>query len=260
MHSFRFDTDDGFPLAVQTDGPVDAPAMLLLPGQANAHRWWDGLRESFEEEFRTITFDYRGTGESRGPVERWTTSSFADDAASVLDAVGVDSAAVFGTSMGGRVAQLLAANHADRVDSLVLACTSPGGPLAVERPREVRQALARATPTERPTLLRDLFYTPAWPHAPSESHLLGDTTMTPEETAAHLRVSYHHDAWNLLPDVVAPTLVLHGTDDRMTPADNAPLLAQRIPGAVLHLTTGARHGFFDEFSDDVLPLVRDFVS
>jgi pimeloyl-ACP methyl ester carboxylesterase len=75
---------DGFPLAVQTSGPADAPALLLLQGQANSHHWWDGLRGQFES-YRTITFDYRGTGRSRGPIGRWTTATFADDAAEVLD-------------------------------------------------------------------------------------------------------------------------------------------------------------------------------
>lgn len=63
-------TWDGFPLAVQTSGPVDAPALVLLQGQANSHRWWDQLRTGFEDVFRTITLDYRGKGRSRGSVRR----------------------------------------------------------------------------------------------------------------------------------------------------------------------------------------------
>lgn len=83
--------------------------------------------------------------------------------------------------------------------------------------------------------------------------------MTPEETRAHLRVSGRHDAWDRLPRIAAPTLVLHGTDDRMVPTANAPVLAGRIPGASLELTEGGRHGFFEEFADRLEPRLTRFL-
>jgi pimeloyl-ACP methyl ester carboxylesterase len=61
-------TEDGFPLAVQVSGRADGPVLLLLAGQANSHDWWTGLRAGFEDRFRVVTFDWRGTGGSRGPV------------------------------------------------------------------------------------------------------------------------------------------------------------------------------------------------
>lgn len=249
---------DGFDLAVQARGPLDAPVLLLLAGQANSHTWWDAVRPGFEDRFRTVTLDQRGTGASRGPVGAWSTASFADDAADVLAGLGVARAAVYGTSMGGRVAQVLASGRPDLVDRLVLACTSPGGPHAVERGPEVRRALADPDRERRRRVLHDLFYTPAWPHPPERSTLLGDPTMTAEESRAHLRVSARHDAWESLPDITSPTLVLHGGDDLMTPAVNASLIAGRVPGAVLEVLDG-RHGFFEEHADAVTPRVVDFL-
>jgi pimeloyl-ACP methyl ester carboxylesterase len=241
-----------FPLAVQTTGRADGPVLLLLPGQANSHAWWTGLRAPFEDHFQVVTFDYRGTGGSRGPVGDWSTAGFADDAADVLRSVTSGRpASVYGTSMGGRVAQFLAARHPALVDRLVLACTSPGGRHAVERSADVRRRLASA----RVETLRELFYTDAWT---GHSHLFGDPTMTPAESRAHLRASNRHDAWDVLPLIEAPTLVLHGTDDLMVPAANAPLLAARIPHAALHLHEGGRHGFFDEFAFELTPLLDDF--
>ena len=140
---------DGFPLTVQVSGAPEAPALLLLPGQSNSHHWWDELRSDFEPQFRTVTFDYRGTGGSRGRLDEPSTASFAEDAAEVLDQLDIASACVYGTSMGGRVAQMLALNFPERVDALVLACTTPGGPNSVKRPREVGQSLAIG-PTARP--------------------------------------------------------------------------------------------------------------
>jgi 3-oxoadipate enol-lactonase len=257
---------DGARLAYQVEGPDGAPPLLLLQGQANSHRWWDGLREPFASTYRTVTFDYRGTGDSRAPVPaagrgaEWSTASFAADALAVLDHLGHHRVRVYATSMGGRVAQVLASSAPSRVVRLVLACTSPGGPHARERGPEVRRALAQPDPDARRRALLDLMYTPAWAAAHGDSStLLGDPTMTPEAARQHLRVSGRHDAWAALPAISAPTLVLHGSDDLMTPAGNADLLADRIPDARARVTPGGRHGFFDEFASTVTPEVLAFL-
>lgn len=253
-------TSDGFRLAVQVSGREDGPTLLLLAGQANSHRWWDGLREDFEDRFRVVTLDQRGTGDSHGEVGEWSTPLFAADAAQVLTEVGGGPAYVYGTSMGGRVAQVLAAEHPQLVSRVVLACTSPGGPHAHERSAAVRRSLADPDRSRRLAILHRLFYTDAWPHGVDESNLLGDPTMSAAESRAHLRVSGRHDAWDALPRITAPTLVLHGTDDHMVPTANAPVLAERVPDARLHLVEGGRHGFFEEFRHEVVPLIREFLS
>lgn len=259
MQTLTVTTTDDFDLAVQVAGPEDGPVLLLLAGQANNHHWWDGVRAGFEDRWRTVSLDQRGTGDSRGPVTEWSTRTFAADAAAVLEHLGTGPAAVYGTSMGGRVAQVLAAEHPHSVGRLVLACTSPGGPHALERDTDVRRRLSDPDPAKRRASLRELFYSDAWAHRPEESRLFGDRHMNAEETRAHLRVSSKHDAWDLLPRIEAPTLVLHGTEDRMVPTANAPLLAKRIPGAELGLHEGGRHGFFEEFATQVTPLVRRFL-
>jgi 3-oxoadipate enol-lactonase len=244
----------GAELAFQVEGPREAPALLLLPGQANSHHWWDGLRHDFTDAFRTVTFDYRGTGSTRAHEEPWSTSSFAADAVAVLAAVGVERAHVYGTSMGGRVAQMLAIEHPHVVDRLVLACTSPGHAHGHERSQDVRRSLADPDPSRRRSALLHLMYTDEW--VGPDSTLLGDPGMTPGATLLHLRVSGRHDAWDGLPSIGAPTLVLHGADDELSPPDNAPLLGSRIPGSRVEVVPG-RHGFFDEFHAQVSPMVRD---
>lgn len=271
--------DDGFPLAMQVAGPSSAPALFLLQGQANSHSWWDGLREAFETDFRTITIDYRGTGGSRelestqrtgpgneanetvtDPTGEWSTTRFARDAIAALDHLGIERAAVYGTSMGGRIAQMLALDFPERVSALVLGCTSPGGPHAVKRPREVGQTLARLSGDERVKYLHSLFYTPDWPCGPKDSNLLGDPTMSTAESAAHLRISAKHNAWDRLPEIVAPTLITHGSEDRMNPVENATLLASRIPHSRLLIHPEGRHGFFEEYAEVVNTGIRDFLS
>ncbi|WP_221634036.1 alpha/beta fold hydrolase [Nocardioides luti] len=250
---------DGARLAVQESGPGDGPALLLLPGQANSHDWWTGLRDGFADRFRTITFDYRGTGATRAVEEPWSTDLFADDARRVLAACGVPRAHVYATSMGGRVAQVLAADHPAYVDRLVLACTSPGGAVGLERSQDVRRALGQRDRAARTRALLDLMYTPDWSGRGLRSHLLGDPTMTGRAQELHLRVSARHDAVDRLPSVAAPTLVLHGSDDLMSPVGNAALLAERLPDAEVEITDGGRHGFFDEHREPVGARVRSFL-
>ena len=250
---------DGFPLEIQVSGPREAPALLLLQGQSNSHRWWDELRADFEPQFRTVTFDYRGTGGSRGELTDLSTASFAADAAEVLDHLGIARAAVYGTSMGGRIAQMLALDFPEHVGALVLGCTTPGGPNSVKRPREVGQSLARLRGREHTQYLFSLFYTPNWTVAPRYSKLLGDDTMTAQESAAHLRISAQHNAWERLPEITAPTLIVHGDDDLMNPVDNAQLLHERIANSRILICPGGRHGFFEEFAEVVNPEILGFL-
>lgn len=248
-------TPDGAVLAIQQTGPNDGPPLLLLPGQANSHRWWDRLRGGFDDTYRTITFDYRGTGGSTAAEVPWSTAGFADDAATVLDALGIRGAHVYGTSMGGRIAQMLAINRPTMVGRLVLACTSPGGPPAQERSDAIRRELADPDQDVRTAALMRLMYTPAWPGCAADSTLLGDPTMTAKASMLHLRVSSGHDASAQLHRITAPTLVLHGADDELSLPANATYIAEQIPGAAAEILPG-RHGFFDEFSATVTPRVR----
>jgi pimeloyl-ACP methyl ester carboxylesterase len=253
-------TSDGFELAVQVSGSGARRPLVLLPGQANSHVWWDDLRPDLDPHFQVISFDYRGTGGSRGSVGDWTTSLFAQDAVEVIEAFAEAPVAVYATSMGGRVAQMLALEHAHAVDRMALACTSPGGALAEERGPEVRRALAHPDPAQRRSALLTLFYTPGRLALSTRSNLLGDATMSAMEARAHLRASDSHDAGESLTAIVAPVLVLHGTDDAMVPVTNAHVLASRIPDATVSTYDGGRHGFFEEFSDVVTPEVLHFLT
>jgi len=262
----------GARVAHQVYGPPDAPALLLLQGQANSHVWWQHVRPLLKDRFFTITFDYRGTGDTaRLQAETgsedgtdWSTREFAADAAHVLTALGVTRASVYGTSMGGRIAQELAIARPDLVSRLVLACTTPGGRAATERSREVRLALASPDRELRLRTTVDLFYTPDWvaEHGGYETvprYLFGDPAMSRRDASRHLRVSAKHDAAERLSQITAPTLILHGAQDIFAPAVNATALGELIPGSRVWLHPTGRHGFFDEFATEVTDLVANFV-
>lgn len=250
---------DGTVLAHQTRGT--GRPLLLLAGQANNHHWWDGVRDDFHGAFSTVSFDYRGTGDSGKPDGPYSTPVFADDAIAVLDDLGIERADVYGTSMGGRVAQWIAIRHPERVGRLVLGCTSPGGPHARERDMAVRRALAQADARAARDALLDLMYTPAWLAAnPGPHTVLGDPDMPPHARRGHLVASNEHDAWDGLPRISAPTLILHGDQDRLSPPANASLLASRIPDARKTLLPGARHAYFQENRPYASDLALAFLS
>ncbi|MER5259175.1 alpha/beta fold hydrolase [Streptomyces sp. NPDC002855] len=262
------------PLAEAPDGTAlhyevhgSGHPLVLLGGQSNSHRWWDPVRDDFAAAYRTVVLDWRGTGESGHPeTDSYSTPGFARDVVAVLDHAGIDSAHVYGTSMGGRVAQWIAADHPERVDRLVLGCTSPGAPHGIERGPEVRAALSQADASAARRALMELMYTPGWIAERERGsqkpvfHTLGDPAMPPHARRRHLRASARHDSWDALARITAPTLVVHGTDDVFNPTANAPLLADRIPGARMRLISGARHAYFEEFAREATPLVLDFLA
>ena len=246
---------DGTALFYSVEG--SGPPLLLIAGQSNSSRWWRQVLPDFTASFTTIVMDHRGTGASDKPDAPYSTRLFASDCVAVLDDLGVAEACVYGTSMGGRIAQWIAASHPERVSRLVLGCTSPGGPHAVERSAEVRKSLAQVDQMKARKALVDLMYTPAY-RGPFNT--LGDPAMPPYARKLHLLASGEHDAWDVLPSISCPTLVVHGTDDVFNPTANAPLITERIPGARMELVEGARHGYFEEFRSVASPLVVDFLS
>ncbi|MEN3266369.1 alpha/beta fold hydrolase [Pseudonocardia sp.] len=250
---------DGARIGFDTAG-VGEP-LVLLAGQANSRRWWDPVRADFAVSYTTIATDHLGTGTSDSPgYAEWSTRRFARDVVAVLDELGVGRAHVYGTSMGGRVAQWVAADHPGRVGALVLGCTTGGGAGTVAADPDILRPLAVDADTAREALT-ELMVGPQWRWGhPGPLPVLGDDAMTERARREHRRASARHDAWEALPGIVAPTLVLHGTSDALTPADNGCRLAERISGAQLYLVEGARHAYFLERREQASAAVLRFLA
>lgn len=251
---------DGARLSYEVIGA--GPPLLLVAGQASNRDTWATARNDFAVRHRVIVFDHRGTGESDKPeAPPYSTRGFANDAVAVLDAAGISRAHAYGISMGGRIGQWLAIDHPGRIGALVLGCTTPGNAHGVRRPPEVDPELASGDPVR----MMPYLVTPEW--AASHPELLAQLEETARERPVppyarrlHYLASEGHDVWGLLPTIKAPTLVVHGSDDLMNVAANAPLLAERIPGAVLHIIPGGRHAYFWENRPEASQLVLDFLA
>src|ERR1700690_965411 len=134
--------------------------VLLIMGLGWPSYMWYRTRPLRAEQYRVITFDNRGAGRSDVPAGPYPISLMASDAAAVLDAAGVDSAQVYGVSMGGMITQEFALQYPKRVKSLILGCTASGGPEAVRAEPEVLEVLMRQgmTPEEAALAINPYIY------------------------------------------------------------------------------------------------------
>ncbi|MEU3229539.1 alpha/beta fold hydrolase [Nocardiopsis alba] len=235
--------------------------LLLIHGQSLDHEMWEGVYTDLAEHHRVVRMDLRGTGGSDAPVDGpYSMELLAGDAQAVLDDLGIDRAHVYGFSMGGKVAQTLAASAPERVGALVLGSTAPGGDNEVERPHHASVALRKANTEEGRVLIAHLFYTPEWAdsHPETVARILPRNPLRAQRR--HYEASLKHDGWDRLPLIQAPTLVVHGEDDELTPVANAELLAERIPDARTLILPGARHGYPHEAAPKATEAVVDFLA
>ena len=235
--------------------------LLLFNGQALDLEMWDGVREELARAHRVVRMDFRGTGGSDLPLEGpCTLDLFARDALAVLDDLGITRAHVYGFSMGGKVAQALAYAAPERVGSLVLGATVPGGENEVPRAHSSTVALRKAATEEGRDLIAELFYTPEWA-AENPDQVTRILPRGPKRALRlHFEASTGHDGWDLLPHIGSPTLVVHGEDDELAPVGNAGLLAARVPGAELLVLPGLRHGYLHEGRPKTTEDVLDFLA
>jgi 3-oxoadipate enol-lactonase len=221
--------------------------LLLIMGLSYASNMWHRSRPFLAERFRTIAFDNRGVGQSDVPEGIYPIATMASDAAAVLDAAGVETAHVFGVSMGGMIAQEFAINYPQRVRSLILGCTAPGRSHSVPTPPDALQTLTRQglTPAEAREAIIPFIYDPETPCALIDE----DTTFrmkwfpTTQGYLGQLQGIISWDCYDRLPQITAPTLIIHGETDKLVPVGNAQLIADRIPGAEVVLLPNASHIF-----------------
>jgi pimeloyl-ACP methyl ester carboxylesterase len=167
--------------------------------------------------------------------------------------------------MGGRICQWLGIDAADRIGALVLGCTTPGNAHGVQRPPEVNAMMASrsADPEVAMNAILSTLYTPGWiaTHAAQLAQFFQQAQPIPEYAQRlHYLASEGHDAWDLLPTISAPTLIIHGSDDVINPTANAALLASRIPHSEVYIVEGGRHGYFMEFHEEAGRIVNEFLA
>lgn len=242
------------------------PLLLIMGLGANATAWWMQIPE-FSRHYQVIAFDNRGAGRSEKPNEPYTIMQMADDADALLEELGIQSAHVFGMSLGGMIAQELALRHPERVRSLVLGGTTCGGPKAVPPPPSTMQHFISVATMPIEQAVENgmrLLYSDAFLEANREwlvkralenAHLMPPPYALQRQVMAALSFNTH----DRLHEVHVPSLVITGTEDKIVPAQNSRILAGRIPDARLIEFEGAGHGFLVERGEEANRAVLEFL-
>jgi len=255
------------------------PLLLIMGLAADSTAWLFQVPE-LARHYRTIVFDNRGVGRSSKPRGPYTIHEMADDAAGLLDVIGIERAHVVGVSMGGMIAQELALRHPKRVRGLVLGCTFPEPDAESERQRQFSLArfggrVTASGETEIDVSAVDplMLFQHLLPRVFNQSFIDRELPKLLQIFGGALQYGFSleailgqveaimgHRATDRLREITAPTLVITGDADLLVSPANSDVLARNIPGAKLVKIPGGSHGFNFETPDVFNREVIDFLA
>ncbi|MCF6436860.1 alpha/beta hydrolase [Pseudoalteromonas sp. MMG022] len=289
-------TDHGITLNYQDEGPKEAPAIILIMGLGAQMTVWP---EPFfyglvKKGFRVVRFDNRDTGlstqlEQYGSpslVQTWLKKRFASTAAApytledmcqdtlaLMGALRIKKAHLVGASMGGMIAQSLAAKHKKKVLSLTLVMSSSSMPRLCTRNFLLFMRLLRLQPVRNNEAssinylvrLNQLIGSPGYPQdehtLQKQAKLSVARAHTPSGFKRQLvALTYSGSREHLLPKIKAPTLVIHGLEDPIFPLCAGQKTAQSIRKAKLKVVPGMGHNFPPELMKKMTKWVAKHVT
>ena len=240
-------------------GRGGSPALVLANSLGTGQHLWSRQLPELTERFRVLTFDHPGHGASDLPEEPCTVEAFAHALLELLDSLALERVSLCGTSLGGMVGIGLALEAPERIERLVLSCTSAyvGPPDGwTERARTVRADGMEAVADS--VVVR--WFTPALPREQPETVARFRAMLVETPPEGYARCCEALGAWDArerLSAISVPTLVIAGAEDPATPVEHAELLASRIPGARLHVLEHAAHLANVECADDYTRVVLE---
>jgi|TARA_B100002003_G_scaffold235467_1_gene250458 3-oxoadipate enol-lactonase len=194
--------------------------------------------------YTTLAFDQRGLGQTEKPIDEYSMEQYADDAASLMDEVGWETAHVVGVSFGGMVAMHFAIRHSCRISKLVLCCTSPGGASMASYPlHEIPADTDDAEKIRFMMGIGDMRFDADWQKANQKQveEIVQQSlkVLHPDQSLAETRAGSirqlearsHHDVVDNLKDITMPTLICAGRYDGLAPTKNQQAMCDRIPDA-----------------------------
>lgn len=235
----------------EASAPEGQPKLLYISGTGGDLRKKPGIFDGpLPNLFQLLSYDQRGLGQSGKPDRAYSMADYANDALRLMDHLDWESAHVLGVSFGGMVAQELAINHCDRIDRLVLCCTSSGGEGGSSYPLHELHSLSEADRAKKMISISDLRCDQEWVDRNPELYAgMISETLAASQLAAdehnhaigawqQLEARKYHDAYHRLGTISCPTLVCGGKYDGLSTPDNLRALANKIPSASLEFFEG----------------------
>lgn len=243
--------------------------LLLIMGYGSNSGHWHAIMDRLAAQHRVIIFDNRGTGRSDKPDIPYTAQMLVGDVAGLLDNLDIAKTDVFGVSMGGMIAQEFALSYSERVNALILGCTSCGGPQAVPSSKEAVDFLFNAEINKLSIEERALATIPwLWNPEFTKKHPEAVTQYV-AVTAEHPTPAYAYicqanfiitfSSYDRLPGLKAHTLVICGSKDRLISPENSRILASRIPNTELAVIENGGHGFITDSADQASQIILTFL-
>jgi pimeloyl-ACP methyl ester carboxylesterase len=230
------------------------PFVLIRGLGSSLDSWPPDTIEQFSKYFKTILFDNRGSGRTSIPEGKYSSKLMANDTVGLMDALNIKNAYLLGYSMGGCITQEIALNYPNRVAKLILAsswCGPSHGivtPIPEENPFPKMLPLIKDNQFEKMAriLTNALFSEDYKKKNPKiiEAVVTNYMAHPPSARGFEGQMAYveKFDTYEKLSEISIPTLILHGTEDKILPAENAKVLAEKIPSAELFLFENAGHG------------------
>ncbi len=240
--------------------------LLLIQGMSATHlAWGRPFLSLLEGSFDCIVFDNRGIGRSAPAAGRFTTADLAADAAGLLDALEVERAHVLGISMGGMIAQELALAQPERLRTLTLGATYCGGAdsslMGPEQAQLLGAAMGSGDPEQVFRAMWEINLSPAFRADGSGFAAfveMASALPAPRDLVfRQMHACVQHDTQERLCQIEIPTLVVHGSEDRVLGVANGRQIAALIPGARLELLDGVGHMFWWEQPERSAELIRE---
>lgn len=242
--------------------------LVLIPGFASGLWSWF-CQEDLANDFRLVAFDPRGIGwsGSGGAATALSMDTFIDDVLGLMNEAQIERANILGTSFGGFVALEFALRFPQRVNKLILACTTAGGPEHVSPDIEILRSFTRNPEFTLGEQIRR-FFRPAFTEKFNTDHAeivekvcsLREQNEVDEETyGAQLRTAISFNVSDRLSELGHKTLVITGDRDNLVPRQNSENLAAKLPNATLRIIRDGSHMIFVENAEEFNGLITDFL-
>jgi len=255
----QFLSSNGLSLCYERLGNESAPAILLIAGLGEQlSEWPSGFCSILVAQgFQVIRYDNRDVGLSEKVTTPYSLDDMADDAGGLLSTLGIEQAHIIGMSMGGMIAQILCAKHAEKALSLCSIMSSSGAEGLPGPTPEVAEMLTKKTGGSEAEFIKNWVEgkrridSPAYPANDEELYRRASANCQRSFHTAgymrHLNAIYSNGSRvGLLKNIACPTLVLHGNDDPLVPKEGGIDTAAHIKGSRLEIIDGMGHNLPEE--------------